>query len=193
MTVLTKTYSAPPINEQEILRYAGVSRVTEEINLLLHECIELCVDKLSYKVCYREFDISFEDKCVNLGFAKTQSKDIRKNLDGCNKIVLFGATLGSNLDRMIAKYGAISPSKAFMLQAIGTERIEALCNTFNNEISNKASVAPRFSPGYGDLPLELQKDIFLSLDCARKIGLTLNQSLLMSPTKSVTAVIGIRN
>ena len=94
---------------------------------------------------------------------------------------------------MIAKYGAISPSRAFMLQAIGAERIEALCNKFNSEISAKSQTAPRFSPGYGDLPIELQREIFLALDCPKRIGLTLNQSLLMSPTKSVTAIIGIRN
>ena len=50
---------------------------------------------------------------------------------------------------------------------------------------------PRFSPGYGDFPLEAQKDIFRTLDCSRKIGLTLNESLLMSPSKSVTAIVGL--
>ena len=50
---------------------------------------------------------------------------------------------------------------------------------------------PRFSPGYGDLPLSLQRDIFRVLDCPRKIGLTLNESLLMSPSKSVTAIVGL--
>lgn len=50
---------------------------------------------------------------------------------------------------------------------------------------------PRFSPGYGDLPINMQKDIFAALDCPRKIGLSLNESLLMSPSKSVTAIIGV--
>ena len=83
-----------------------------------------------------------------------------------------------------------------MLQAVGAERIEALCDLFNGEITEKKRAEglytrPRFSPGYGDLPLELQKDIFDVLDCPRQIGLTLNQSLLMSPSKSVTAIIGV--
>ena len=83
-----------------------------------------------------------------------------------------------------------------MLQAIGAERIEALCDVFCEKIRLDAESAglfprPRFSPGYGDFPLELQKDIFRVLDCSRKIGLTLNESLLMSPSKSVTAVIGL--
>ena len=52
-------------------------------------------------------------------------------------------------------------------------------------------LSARFSAGYGDVPLELQRDIFALLDCPRRIGLTLNESLLMSPSKSVTAIVGI--
>ena len=93
------------------------------------------------------------------------------------------------------KYSKISPSKALMFQALGAERIESLCDTFCNDMNNELGVRlkPRFSAGYGDLPLEVQKDIFRVLDCPRKIGLTLNDSLLMSPTKSVTAIVGIED
>ena len=52
-------------------------------------------------------------------------------------------------------------------------------------------IKPRFSAGYGDFPLSAQKEIFGMLDCARQIGLTLNDSLLMSPTKSVTSIVGL--
>ena len=50
---------------------------------------------------------------------------------------------------------------------------------------------PRFSPGYGDFPIEFQEPIMRMLDCAKKIGLTMTDSYMMSPTKSVTAIIGI--
>ncbi len=53
------------------------------------------------------------------------------------------------------------------------------------------ALRPRFSPGYGDLAIDAQKDIFALLDCERQIGLTLGDSLLMSPGKSVTAFAGI--
>jgi 5-methyltetrahydrofolate--homocysteine methyltransferase len=53
------------------------------------------------------------------------------------------------------------------------------------------SLRPRFSAGYGDLPLEYQKKIFDLLDPHTQIGLTLNDSYLMSPSKSVTALIGV--
>ena len=50
---------------------------------------------------------------------------------------------------------------------------------------------PRFSPGYGDFPLECQPGLFRLLGVQRNIGVTLTDSLLMLPTKSVTAVIGL--
>ena len=65
------------------------------------------------------------------------------------------------------------------------------CDIFNNELKETHVTRPRFSPGYGDFPLEFQKDIFNLLSPNKRIGLTLNNSLLMSPTKSVTAVVGI--
>ena len=82
-----------------------------------------------------------------------------------------------------------------MMQAIGAERIEALCDAFCDDMEKEMGVSlrPRFSPGYGDLPLSVQKDIISLLEAPKRIGLSLNDSLLMSPTKSVTAFAGISN
>ena len=81
------------------------------------------------------------------------------------------------------------------LQALGSERVEALCDEFEKDIKKELGgegvfFRPRFSPGYGDLPLEFQKDIFRLLECPRRIGISLGESLLMTPSKSVTAIIG---
>ena len=110
--------------------------------------------------------------------------------------VVFGATVGLAIDRLIARYGHISPVKALFFQAIGAERIEAVCDLFCADIQREYAACgyqagARFSPGYGDFPLSAQRDIFRVLDCSRKIGLSLNSSLLMSPSKSVTAIIGL--
>ncbi|MGN1096208.1 MAG: vitamin B12 dependent-methionine synthase activation domain-containing protein [Eubacteriales bacterium] len=196
-TVFTKIYDAPPINEKEILRYAGVKTPTDEIISLMRSCIGECASLLSYKVCYRFFPVKENGEILDLGFAEIKSADLSRNLEGCTKITLFAATVGLMLDRLIAKYERTMPSRAFMFQAIGAERVESLCDAFNEEIRAEydlqgLSARPRFSPGYGDLPLSLQKDIFRVLDCERKIGVTLNESLIMSPSKSVTAIIGAR-
>ena len=130
---------------------------------------------------------------MDLGFATTTSRDLQKNLAGCSSGLVFAATVGLGIDRLIARYARISPTKALLFQAIGAERIESLCEVFCRELSEDQGeylLHPRFSPGYGDLPLAFQKDIFARLDCPKNIGLHLNQSLLLSPTKSVTALVG---
>ena len=193
-TVFTRVFDAPRINEKEIFRYAGVREPSDELNAMLESCLRELEGKLSYRACYSCFTIKKDRDTLDLGFARTSSKALAKCLDGCDKAVLFTATVGIELDRLIARYSSLSPTRALMLQAIGAERIESLCDAFCKELEReKGKLTPRFSAGYGDLPLELQRDIFFALDCQRKIGVTLNESLLMSPSKSVSAIVGIIN
>ncbi len=182
--VFVKNYAESEYNKKEILRYAE-SEPNEEINYLLNECIQELRGRLSYKICYTELPI-------NCHFADVKSNLLNLYLADCKSYVLFAATLGIEIDRLIAKYSRLSPAKAHMLQAIGAERIEALCDMFCRDIKAEyIHTKPRISPGYGDLPLDMQREVFELLDCPRKIGLSLNSSLLMSPAKSVTAFIGV--
>lgn len=182
----------PPVNEREALRYAGVKESTPEISALLQECIALCENQLTPRVCYAFYPVERQEGQIDLGFARTDSSALRRNLAGCNEAVLFAATIGLEMDRLIARYARLSPARSVMLQAIGTERIEALCDAFEEELIRQGhELHPRFSPGYGDLPIEMQRDIFAALDCPKHIGVSLNQSMLMSPGKSVTALIGL--
>lgn len=195
-TVYIKTYAAPQLSEKEILRYSGAKTATAEIDALISECISEAWDRITYKVCYIEVPIENDGDSIRLGTLRADSDDLKKNLSGCDSAVIFAATVGIALDRLIGRYSTVSSAKALMIQALGAERIESLCDEFNKEITIEANKSgkftrPRFSPGYGDLPIGFQKDIFAVLDCSRKIGLSLNESLLMSPTKSVTAIIGI--
>ena len=198
MTVLTKSFAPPPTDTREILRYAGAREGAADVEELMRECLERVGEGLAFKVCYCETEVSVLHGTVDLGFARVRSSSMSKKLDGCSRAVVFAATVGLEMDRLIARHQTYAPSKALMLQAIGAERIEALCDTFERQMATEYErrglvVRPRFSAGYGDIPLELQRDIFRVLDCQRRIGLTLNHSLLMSPSKSVTAIIGIAN
>lgn len=192
--VLTKNYEELPFCKEEILRYAGCKNLKTDILALLDECVNEIKNKLTYKVCYIELPIIIAGEVCDFGVFKVHSQKLALNLADCDKVIIFAATVGIEIDRLIVKYGYISPSKAVMFQAIGAERIEALCDAFCKEISQEigAELKPRFSPGYSDLPLETQKYIFSILECDRRIGLTLNGSMLMSPTKSVTAFVGIK-
>ena len=154
------------------------------------------MQNLDFRVCYGEFPVSVTDNGLDLGFAVTDSKDLKKALSGCKSAILFAASVGLLPDRLAAKYNRISPSKALIVSAVGSERVEALCDAFCRDTDKKLvekglKLRPRFSAGYGDLPLSLQTDIFKALDCTKKLGITLCDSLLMIPEKSVTAIAGI--
>ena len=169
-----------------------------EVEALLDALIPEASAVLDYRVCYSEVSVCFDENGIDFGFCKTASKNLYKNLSGCESAVIFAATVGIGLDRLIAKYRAVSPAKALLLDAFGAERVESLCDAFSEEIKTEKDALgricrPRFSPGYGDLPLSMQKDIFALLDCPKRIGVSLNESLLMSPSKSVTAIVGVKD
>lgn len=186
----------PPADRGEILRYAGCRKSGSAELELMESCLKELGDRLRCQVCWDTFPVSPTADGLDLGFAWTGSRALARRLSGCRECVLFAATVGLELDRLIARYGAVSPARGLFFQAIGAERIEALCDAFCAQRSEELArqgrgVTQRFSPGYGDVPLAMQTDIFRVLDCSRKIGLTLNESLLMSPSKSVTAIFGI--
>ena len=190
--VYTKTYIPPPVDKKTVLGYGGIKESTKEIDKLLDLTLKEVTDRLAYNLCWSVYPITVADECVCLPFGPFRSIALSKHLSGCDYAIVFGATIGLYIDRLITKYSSISPTKALLLQAIGAERIEALCDTFADDLGRKYSLTKRFSPGYGDLSLNVQSDLFSALGLEKKIGLTLTESLLMSPTKSVTAIMGIR-
>ena len=191
-----KHYGSVPPNLREIYRYAGGRAGDEALEESVKESLSELDGRLSFSVCYREFDLKKEGDLLDLGFAKTDSKHLSDLLCDCDRILLFAATIGSMPDRLLLKYGRISPVKALTIDAVGSERVESLCELFVKERAKDYQkegffLTPRFSPGYGDLPLALQKEIFLALTPEKHLGLTLGESLLMWPCKSVTALAGI--
>ncbi len=187
MTVTTKTYPLPPVGEREVLRYAGCRAADEATAALLQACIAETAEKVSARACMVTMPVLTEGNVCCLGEWRVTSASLAKLLANCREAVVFAATIGVEMDRLIAKYSRVSPSRAVMLQALGAERIEALCDCVSADCG---ATTARFSPGYGDLPLEAQRALFRLLQPERNIGLCLNDSLLMSPTKSVTAIVG---
>ncbi len=183
----------PKVNKREILRYMSCGTTDPETEKMLDRCLREAENAFSYRAVYCELPLTFDGDAVLLGDLKINSRDLKINLKGCTRAIVLAATVGLSIDRLILKYSRTSPAAALCMQAIGAERIEALCNDLCSELKAKygTPLRPRFSPGYGDLSLDIQRDIFALLDCEKRLGLTLNSSLLMSPTKSVTAFVGI--
>ena len=188
--VTVKTYPAPPFCDREILRYAGCKMQDAESEKLLAWCKKECENAFSYKVCFGEFPLTVYENTCDFGEFSVQSSALCRNMKGAERAVVFVASVGLAIDRLIAKYGKLSPSKAVFLQALGAERVEALCKAFCEELGTRAK--PRFSPGFGDCTLLEQKKIFAVLDCAKRLGVGLNESGLASPSKTVTAFVGLK-
>ena len=127
---------------------------------------------------------------------QVRSRSLAKNLQGCSEVILFAATIGEGADLLARKYGRINVAKAVVMQAAAAAMIEAFCDEENEKLRAEAAekglyLRPRFSPGYGDFSLNHQRDFARVLEMQKTVGITLTESLLMLPSKSVTAVIGV--
>lgn len=197
MTQIRTMYMVNPadltIQRKEVLRYLKASRTTLETDALIDECLKDVYKVVSPKAVYTETNIEFlDDDVVKFDFMEVKSRSLSINLKKCKKAYVFAATIGIELDRMIEKYSKFIQSKSAVCHAIGSALIEAFCDYVNDTLVGASKSTRRFSPGYGDLSLEIQPTILKTLDAERKIGIILGDSLLMQPSKSVTAIIGIK-
>ena len=185
------------ISLKEVFRYAGYRNHTpdETIQKIAVDCITELLTSCSMKQIHKRYCCHIENEKIVIDTRIViESKNLSKNLAGCNEVILFAATLGTQADRLIKRYSFLDISKAVIMQAAAAAVIEEYCDQCQKKIetSYHLFLRPRFSPGYGDFDLKNQKDIVALLDCPR-IGLTLTDSLLLAPSKSVTAVMGITN
>ena len=204
-------YEAPPVNETEWLRYSCIPVYSKEeakkdpvLSTSMAKALSLVSDVLSFRVGFLVVPLSWDEEGYPVFPFDQKSENLRRNLEGCEKTVLFAATIGSGIDRLIRRYEKADPRLGLLLQGLGAERVESLCDCFNAEVEKAAAgmrsaasdqVDPatrrRYSPGYGDLPIEVQREFLPLLDAERRLGITLSDSCLMAPSKSVTAIIGI--
>ena len=173
--------------------------VFEIFDLSVVECRDSGVSKPPYEPTDQVVSIrpSGYSTTVTLRFADVtlHSRDLGRNLAGCKRVALLAATIGPQVDALIRRHSSLDPVYASILQATGAMFIEELVDLVNEEIKKNAvaeglKTKPRYSPGFGDVPLQVQKDFFRLLPCTR-IGLTLMDTLIMAPEKSVTAFVGI--
>lgn len=184
-------------NEREILRYLGHrgQEIPENVEELIKECERELEQAASPRAMWKEYPLTIEDHVLDMGFLQTRSRSLERNLRDCERVILFAATLGSQVDVLLHRYNIIQMSKAVVMQAASVAMLETFCDEKNQELKNSYEakgwyLRPRFSPGYGDFPLECQREIAPALEMGKRIGINLTDTLLMMPSKSVTAVIG---
>ena len=181
------------IRTREAVRYLGYGHhaIDEPTLELIQESFDELDQCSSERFVYRIFEISIDEpNKIHLDNLFVESKDLCKNLKGCREIVVFAATLGSDVDRLIKKYSVKDMSKAVVMQACAAAKLEEYCDSIQKQLGYMSS---RFSPGYGDFSLGYQKLILQLLETSKRIGLSMTEASMLVPTKSVTAIIGIHN
>lgn len=181
------------ISTQEVLGYLGCrgSGVTEQLIRDIAEALSLLTETAVPKSTYRVFE-RCDNGCISDLDFSFESKDIDKLLSDCNRVILFAATLGAQVDMLLRRYQVSDLQKALVLDACANAAIENVCDNLCTDFAlSYGLITHRFSPGYGDLAFEKQSDFARVLDLQRSIGVTLTDSGLMIPQKSVTAVVGI--
>ena len=143
-----------------------------------------------------EGDAPAPQTLLRFGGMEVRSKGLARNLAGCREVCLLAATIGPGVDLLIRRAQVSAMSRAVIYQAAGAAMIEAYVDDLNEQIRQEARarglfLRPRFSPGYGDFSLDHQRDFARVLEMQKTCGITLGSSLLMTPSKSVTAVIGL--
>lgn len=187
------------INKQETLRYLGYKGqdIDTHLESLIEEASQELKNSITPKSVHQEFSCAVTNNAtVLLGPIKITSKNLAKNLKGCESAIIFAATIGSSADTLIKRYSITNLAKASVIQAAGAALIETFCDSLEDSIRREVTkrnlyLHPRFSPGYGDFSLEHQREIFNILECSKRIGLSLTDTCLMVPSKSVTAIIGL--
>lgn len=178
----------------ETMRYLGWGRqkTDTDTEIKVRECIDIIKNASSPKNVFLIEDISVSDGIILSPGLKIKSKNLSKNLMGCKKAVFMAATLGAGADAAIRRLTKTDMPMAVMADAAATALIEAYCDEICAGFKERGyNLRPRFSPGYGDFDISYQRDFMNILQCAKKIGLTVTEGLMLAPSKSVTAVMGI--
>lgn len=184
----------------EARRYLGLHKPGGTTDAALEDQLRACGEELVRtarpKAVWRRFPLALGEKSALLAGMELESAHLRRHLEGCAGVYLFAATLGVEVDRLIHRAGVTDVSRAVMFQACAASLLEAYCDERCGALAREAAgeglfLRPRFSPGYGDLDLSCQRALLAALDAPKRIGLTATETMMLSPTKSVTAVVGV--
>lgn len=193
-------FSSIEIKKNEVLRYLGYSekKPDEATDEYIDEMCLLAKNVLRPKEIHGIFDTLYCSGGISLGgtSSKFLGKDISEHMSGSVKCILFAATLGAEAERQINILQKKDMQKAVIFDAVCDAYIEQFadlcCEKIRAEMKfSGCYINTRFSPGYGDLSIEKQIDIISVLNCSKLIGLTVTDSFVLLPRKSITALIGV--
>lgn len=200
MEVCILEISVGKINRNEILKYLQYrgNEIPYEIDEMIDGCIEE-VEKISQpRYTLQHFDLKRENQDILLDGTNfyLPGEDIKRLLEESDRCVMIAATLGVGVDKMLRMYKIKDLTRSVVMDSVASAAIESVIGKINDELEEHYKIeglylTDRFSPGYGDMDISVQPDFLRLLEAQKNIGLNVSSSGIMTPRKSVTAIVGI--
>ncbi len=169
------SYQIDALDRKEVLRYLGYrgQEVTPELDGRLDAAIASC-----------------------LAIGRARASSMRRHMAGARKVGVLAVTIGMGVERELKRLSLTDHLGQVLFDAAATTMVERAADAAEATLVGMAAREGlytnfRFSPGYGDMPMQTQPVLLDALDARRRLGITLSPTLLMTPTKSVTAVVGM--
>lgn len=192
------------IDKSEVLRYLEYKgqEISSDLDNTINNCIQITKERINPRYILRVYPIlkNKEESSREIKLEGTnvilKSKDIENLLKDCDSCAVVASTLGIDIEKEIRKYSYTELTKSIIIDACATTAIEEICDTIQNNLQEELKkqgkyITYRYSPGYGDLSINVNEDIISMLNASKEIGLTITEKGIMLPRKSVIAIIGI--
>ncbi len=167
----------------------------EELRQLVRRASEKLGAALGVRQIWRRFPLEHRQDGIALEGLAIESRDLSRIFRRCRSCYVLASTLGLAVDRAIVRAQALDMTEGLALDACASVWADAVCGhaeiQIGQELGPQEFLTMRFSPGYGDVPLETSAALLELLDAPRRIGLTLTRHNMLTPVKSVTALIGV--
>ncbi|WP_244833125.1 vitamin B12 dependent-methionine synthase activation domain-containing protein [Clostridium sp. BJN0001] len=190
------------IDKKEVLRYLGYKNqsMTSYIEKLIDECIKETLNLVKPRYVIQYGNLEFLDNNIRVKDTNLilEGNDIKKLLKNSKKAAFMAVTIGYEIENKIKLYEKTELTRALILDSCATTAVEKICDILEERIKNEAlkenlDITFRYSPGYGDLTLDVQGMFLAVLNAQKRIGLTVSEKNILIPRKSVTAIIGFTN
>lgn len=182
---------------KEASRLLGVSRADPSFVNELQNAYGLLLSVANPKSVYKIIPIIQTENGIKLEDIEIISFDTKKLFSSSERAIILAATLGADVDALIRRKMACDMHTAMLLDACASAEIERVCDDLEQKIFGKLNsnefLTRRFSPGYGDLDIKYSSALVNALHTQKHVGLSVTNSDMLVPTKSVTAIIGISN
>jgi len=179
--------------KESALRYLSYShpKISDEMNVLMDSVIEEILLIAQPRIIHRIFDLKNKDGLLSIDAELDLTyEELQKLFSGCDRCMLIAGTLGVAIDRKLKLYMIEDMARYVAMDAAASALIEEACDKYTEELPF-GKMTFRYGPGYGSVPLALQKQLLRILDAPKRIGLSISPSLLLEPQKSITGIVGV--